>query len=171
MVIQCGGFLVHCFLVELEFCNVGFCGREENWRTWRKITEPRMRTNNKLNPHVMPALGIKPRQQRWEARTLPTVQSSAFPWDFQHEIDLGNLKHYIFLKYFIIEKMFLILRTGIFLEIVMISKELESNIMFILDFIVIRYLVCLEAVRQQGKYYNYLPPATDNEVSGCFSIK
>ena len=62
-------------------------------------------------------------------------------------------------------------RTGIFLEIVMISKELENNIIFILDFIVIRYLVFLEAVKQQGKYYNYLPPATDIEVSGCFSIK
>ena len=36
-----------------------FLWREENQRTRRKICVARTKTNNKLNPHVTPALGIK----------------------------------------------------------------------------------------------------------------
>ena len=42
------------FSIELEFRNVGFFWREENWRTSLKCGEARKRTKSKLNQHVMP---------------------------------------------------------------------------------------------------------------------
>ena len=52
-----------------------FLWREENQRTQRKICVARTKTNNKLNPHVTPDLGNKPRPQRWESSTLTTAPS------------------------------------------------------------------------------------------------
>ena len=40
-----------------------------------KTLGARLRTNNKLNPHVAPGPGIKPRTQRWEANALTTAPS------------------------------------------------------------------------------------------------
>ena len=52
-----------------------FFWREENWRTQRKSVGAGMRTNNKLNLHVMAGPGIKPGPQRWELSTLTTTPS------------------------------------------------------------------------------------------------
>ena len=37
-----------------------FLWREETLRAWRKTLGVEMRTNNNLNPHVLPGLGMKP---------------------------------------------------------------------------------------------------------------
>ena len=46
----------------------------ECWFLWeenqRKTVGAGTRTNIKVNPHVMPGLGIKPRPQQWEASAL-----------------------------------------------------------------------------------------------------
>ena len=53
-----------------------FLWREENSeRTRRKTLGAGMRTNNKLNLHVMAGPGIKPGPQRWELSTLTTTPS------------------------------------------------------------------------------------------------
>ena len=55
------------FQVKLEFGNVGFLRREENWSTRRKTIRAGMRTNNKLNSHMTPSPAINPRPHWWEA--------------------------------------------------------------------------------------------------------
>ena len=71
-------FPIHCFhfqsAVELEFGVLLFVDGG-NWRTQRKTLGARTRTNNKLNPHVTPGLGIEPGPHRWEVSALTTVQS------------------------------------------------------------------------------------------------
>ena len=52
-----------------------FLWREENWRTQRKILGAGTRTNNKLNPHMTPCLGIEPGTQQWEVSALTTAPS------------------------------------------------------------------------------------------------
>ena len=52
-----------------------FLWREENRRTRRKTLGAETRTNNKLNPHVMPGPGIEPGPQRWEVSALTTAPS------------------------------------------------------------------------------------------------
>ena len=52
-----------------------FLWREENQRTQKKTLGAGMRTNNKLNPHVMPGTGVKPRPQWWKASSLTTAPS------------------------------------------------------------------------------------------------
>jgi len=47
--------------------------REENWITWRITLRARARTNNKLNPHRTPGLGIEPGTHWWEASALTTA--------------------------------------------------------------------------------------------------
>ena len=37
--------------------------------------KPKTRTNNKLNPHIMPSLGIEPGPHWWEASALFTTPS------------------------------------------------------------------------------------------------
>ena len=49
--------------------------REENRSTWRKPLGARTRTNNKLNPHMTPSLGIEPGSHWWEASALTTAPS------------------------------------------------------------------------------------------------
>ena len=39
----------------------------------------RTRTNNKLNPHIMPSLGIEPRSHWWEASALTTAPIPSSP--------------------------------------------------------------------------------------------
>jgi hypothetical protein len=43
--------------MELNLKNL-FIQRKKNWRTLRKTSEARERTNNKFNSHVIPSLGI-----------------------------------------------------------------------------------------------------------------
>ena len=64
--------LFHCFQIELEFTNVGFCAR-------RKTLGARMRTNNKLNPHMTPGPGFEPGPHWWEASALTTAPF-LLPW-------------------------------------------------------------------------------------------
>ena len=66
---------VHCFQVELEFGNVGFCGGRKTGVPGEKPLRAGTRTNNKLNPHMMPSLGIEPGPHWWEVSALTTVPS------------------------------------------------------------------------------------------------
>ena len=61
------------FPIELEFRNVSFLRREENWRTLRKTLGARARTNNRLNPHMMPGPGIEPGTHWWYKSALTTA--------------------------------------------------------------------------------------------------
>jgi len=49
--------------------------REENQRTSGKTLRARARTNNKLNPHMTPGLGIEPGTRWWEESALTTAPS------------------------------------------------------------------------------------------------
>ena len=46
---------------------------EETRGPGEKPLRARMRTNNKLNPHVIPGPGIEPRPQWWKASALTTA--------------------------------------------------------------------------------------------------
>ena len=59
--------------IELEFGNVGFWGEGKTRVPAKKPLRAENRTNNKLNPHTMPGLEIKPRTLWWEASTLTTA--------------------------------------------------------------------------------------------------
>ena len=50
-----------------------FLWREENRSTRRKTLGARTRTNNKLNPHMTPGLGIEPGPHSWKASALTTA--------------------------------------------------------------------------------------------------
>ena len=52
-----------------------FLWREENRSTRRKTLGAGTRTNNKLNPHMTPSLGIEPGPHWWEASALTTAPS------------------------------------------------------------------------------------------------
>ena len=56
------------FLIEFELGKVGFCGG-------RKTLETRTRTDNKLNPHMTPGLGIETKPHWWEESALTTAPS------------------------------------------------------------------------------------------------
>ena len=78
-----------------------FLWREENRRTRRKTLRAGMRTNNKLNPHMTPDLGIEPGSYWWEVSALPSAPSlhslhfqTAIALSFstvQHQVVLGWL--------------------------------------------------------------------------------
>ena len=59
----------------IKFGILGFAGGGGKPDDRRKSVRARTRTNNKLNPHVMPSPGIKPRPWRWEASPLTTILS------------------------------------------------------------------------------------------------
>ena len=61
--------------IELEFENVGFWGEEETGKPGEKPLGARKRTNNKLNPHMMPDQGIEPGTHWWEASAFTTAPS------------------------------------------------------------------------------------------------
>ena len=63
--------LLHCFQVELECRNVGFCGGRKTGAPGEKPLEQGTRTNNKLNPHMTPRPGIEPGPHWWEASAPP----------------------------------------------------------------------------------------------------
>ena len=63
------------FNLELEFGNVGFWGEGKTGVLGEKPHGAEKRTNNKLNPHMTPGLGIKPGTQCWEASALTTATS------------------------------------------------------------------------------------------------
>ena len=71
---QSGSF-IHCFQVELEFGNVGFCERRKTGVPGEKPSEIGTRTNNKLYPHMTPRTGIEPGPHWWEASALTTAPS------------------------------------------------------------------------------------------------
>ena len=50
--------------------------KEENRRIRRKALGARTRTNNKLNPHMTPGLGIEPGPHWWEASGALTTAST-----------------------------------------------------------------------------------------------
>ena len=52
-----------------------FLWREENRSTQRETLRAGARTNNKLNPHMMPSPGIEPGPHWWEASALTTAPS------------------------------------------------------------------------------------------------
>ena len=58
---------------------IEFLWREENRRTRRKTLRARMRTNNKLNPHMTPGPAIEPGTHWWEVSALTTAPS-LLPW-------------------------------------------------------------------------------------------
>ena len=64
------------FQVELEFRNVSFCeGGKTGVVPGEKTLGARTRTNNKLNPHMVPSPGIEPGPHWWEASALTTAPS------------------------------------------------------------------------------------------------
>ena len=90
MDISHGGCSCQLFPDQIRIWKCWFLGREENWRTLRKILRARTRTNNKINLQVMPGPGMEPRPQWWEANVLITVPSSlpCFVFDcFSHLSD------------------------------------------------------------------------------------
>ena len=61
--------------IKLKFRNVGFWGEGKTGVPGEKPLRARMRTNNKLNPHMMPSPGIKPGPFWLEASALNTAPS------------------------------------------------------------------------------------------------
>ena len=55
--------------MELDLEMLGFEEREKPLRVG-------MKTNNKLNPHMTPSLGIEPGSHLWETSALATVPSA-----------------------------------------------------------------------------------------------
>ena len=55
-----------------------FLWREEDRSTQRNTLGARTRTNNKLNSHMTPSLGIEPGPHWWEASALTTAPSLLF---------------------------------------------------------------------------------------------
>ena len=70
-----GWLFVHCVLIELEFRDVGFWGEGKTGVPREKPLEARTRTNNKLDPHLMPSPGLEPGPHWWEASALTTAPS------------------------------------------------------------------------------------------------
>ena len=64
----------------LEFGNVGFSGEEKTGVPRENPRAARKRTNDKLNPHMMPGPGIEPGTHWWEASTLTTAPTLLPPW-------------------------------------------------------------------------------------------
>ena len=59
------------FPIKVEFRSVGFCGG----RKTGKNPQSKERTNNKLDPHMMPGPRIEPGPHWWEASALTTAPS------------------------------------------------------------------------------------------------
>ena len=74
---------------------IGYWGKR---KTRKKSLGARMRTNNKLNPHVTPSPGIKPGPHWWETSALTTVQSllscSKEIWHWNSFWKLGHIALY-----------------------------------------------------------------------------
>ena len=66
---------VHYVQIELEIRNDGFWGEEKTGVPGEKPLWARMRTNNKLNPHLRPRLGIEAGPHWWEASVFTTAPS------------------------------------------------------------------------------------------------
>ena len=66
---------VHCVQIKLEFGDVGFLGEGKTRVPEEKPLGARTRTNNKLNPHLTPSLGLELGPHWWEARALNTAPS------------------------------------------------------------------------------------------------
>jgi len=58
----------------LEFGSVGFLRGKPEYPE-KKPLGARTRTNNKLNPHMIPGPGVEPRPHWWEANALTTAPS------------------------------------------------------------------------------------------------
>ena len=79
------------FRIELEFRNVGFCREGKTGVPGEKPLVAGTRTNNKLNPHMMPSLGIEPGPHWWEASALAAAfVIFTFPGIFPYS--LRNIK-------------------------------------------------------------------------------
>ena len=61
--------------IELQFGCVGFWGEGKTGAPGEKPLGARKRTNNKLNPHMTPGLGVEPGPHWWEASALTTAPS------------------------------------------------------------------------------------------------
>lgn len=61
---------VYSRLLLSEFCNVGFSGEGKTGLPGEKPLGAEQRSNNKLNPQIMPDLGIKPVTHWWGASPL-----------------------------------------------------------------------------------------------------
>ena len=55
------------FPIELEFRNVGFCGRRKTGEPGEKPSE-----QGRTQPTMTPGLGFEPGPHRWEASAIPT---------------------------------------------------------------------------------------------------
>ena len=75
-----GGSSLHCFQVDLEFGNVGFCGGRKTGVPGRKTLGAGTRTNNKLNPHMTPSPGIELGSHWWEAAWEANAQPLRHPY-------------------------------------------------------------------------------------------
>jgi len=59
----------------LEYGNVGFPGEGKTGVLGEKPLGARTGTNNKLNPHMTPSLGVEPGRHWWVASALVTAPS------------------------------------------------------------------------------------------------
>ena len=80
--------LVYFFETDLELEILVFV-EGENQRTLKKTLWARMRTNNKLNPHVTTGPGIEPKPQWCEVSPLTTV-SSPLPYPILSILDVST---------------------------------------------------------------------------------
>ena len=70
------GVLVQSIIqIELEFGNVVFWGEGKTRVPGEKPLGTKTKTNNELNPHMMPSPGIQPGPYWWEESALTTVPS------------------------------------------------------------------------------------------------
>ena len=68
------------FQNKMEFGDVAFWGEGKTRVHRQKPLRARTRTINKVNPHMKPRLGIKPRLHWWEASALTTAPSLTIKW-------------------------------------------------------------------------------------------
>ena len=64
----------------IGICNIGFCGGRKTGLPGEKTLGIKMRTNNKLNPHMTPRLGIEPGPHWWR-KLSPLRRHPYFPYD------------------------------------------------------------------------------------------
>lgn len=65
MAYQGGGFSSTLFPGQIVIWNVSFFVEKGNQIPWSKTIRARIETNNKLNPHMVPRLGVEPRPLGW----------------------------------------------------------------------------------------------------------
>ena len=69
-------FLVHCFQMEFEFRNVGFCrGRKTGVPGEKPSEQGRDPTTPELNSYMTPGLRFEPGPARWVASAVTTAPS------------------------------------------------------------------------------------------------